>query len=75
MPRGGSRISEGGVLIAGTDSSGEDTEKFSRGCLQRLVFMNLNAYVSIVAQALRIFEDICKFSNKTKKKSHNFQHQ
>jgi len=44
--RGGSRISEGGVLIAGTDSSGGDMEKFSRGCLQQFVYTNLNAYVS-----------------------------
>jgi len=46
LDRGGSRISERGVLIAGTDSSGGDTEKFSRGCLQRFVSTNLNVYVS-----------------------------
>jgi len=44
-PRGRFRISEGGVLIAGTDSSRGDTEKFLRGCLQRLMSTNLNAYV------------------------------
>jgi len=49
--RGRSRISEGGrggegVLIVGTDSSVGDTDKFSRGCLQRFVSTNLNAYIS-----------------------------
>jgi len=66
--RDGSRISEGGVLIAGTDSSGgPDTEKFSRGCLQRLVSTNLNAYVSS-GTALRIFKDICNFLVRPKRK-------
>jgi len=58
--RGGSKISEGaGVLLAGTNSSGGDTEKFSRGCLQRFVSTNLNAYVSSGAG----FKDIRIFSS------------
>jgi len=60
--RGGSRISEGGVLISGTDSSGGDTEKFSRGCSQQFVSTNRNAYVSSGA-GFKNFEDICNFSS------------
>jgi len=60
------------VLIAGTDSGGGEMEKFSRGCLQRLVSTNLNEYVSSGA-ALRIFKDICNFlvspKNNKKKRS------
>jgi len=52
-----SRISEGGVLISGTDSSGGDTEKFSRGCLQQFVSTNRNAYISSGA-GFKNFEDI-----------------
>jgi len=55
------------VLIAGTDSSGGDMEKFSRRCLQQLVSTNLNVYVSSGA-GFKNFRDICNFSSKTKKK-------
>jgi len=61
------RISEGGVLISGTDSSGGDMKKFLRGCLQQFVSMNRNAYVSSGA-GFKNFEDICNFLVETKKK-------